>query len=152
MHGTWRISALAAALLAGCGSGDTASMLIEGPNHALTVVRDKAFAWSDWEVSMVVARQQECMRRHKLRPVGEGAFKVEVFRTDTAFILRQGKNWYVTETQKCDLQQFKTPPPEPGELLGAFQVRDGGLKFVENPKAKTAPPAPAADTPTAPVR
>ena len=82
------------------------------------------------------ATSQECdwlveRCRHHLKPAPDGALKVEVYDSGTgAYILRQGKRWYVTETKNCQLQQFKEPPPEPGTLLGAFRVKGGELRFV----------------------
>jgi hypothetical protein len=136
MGASWRCAlALAgAALLAGCGSSDSASYLIDGTGaHALTLIRDRSYAWSDaWNLVLVVVNDPECQRRHELKPGGgNDNFKVEVYRAGAgAYILRQGKRWYVTDTAKCQLQQFKEPPPEPGELIGTFVTRGEPLHFA----------------------
>ena len=131
--------------LSGCGSSDTASYLIKGAPHSLSLIREKQFIWdSEWSVSLVTANSPECMRRHKLQPSPDGEFKVELYRSlEGNFILKQGNNWYVTETQKCRLQQFKEAPREPGDSLGSFEIKDDTLQFVtaSNPVAPTAPPA-----------
>lgn len=118
-------------LIAGCSS-DSAFMPITGSDHGITLVRTKDYPWSDGgELALVATRMPDCQRRHHLKPAPDGALKVEVYDSGTgAYILRQGKRWYVTETKNCQLQQFKEPPPEPGTLLGAFRVKGGELRFV----------------------
>ncbi|QDX81413.1 hypothetical protein B9N43_09245 [Denitratisoma sp. DHT3] len=124
-------SCLLALLLTGCDA-DSASYLIDGNrDHSLSVLRDKPWPWSDWEVSLVVTRLPECMRRHRLKNApADGNFKLELYESlEGGFILHQGKRWYVTETGKCAFQAFKEPPPEPGLPLGTFDEKDGSLKF-----------------------
>ena len=136
-----------ATLLSACGSTDSASYQIGGAQHSLSLIRNQQYAWDKgWEISLVTAHSPECMRRHKLQPAPEGAFTAELFRSlEGNYILKQGNNWYVTETQKCQLQQFKQPPREPGDAVGTFNEKDGLLQFVAVPKPPaTAPAAPAA--------
>lgn len=123
------------AVLAGCGSTDMASMPIQGSDHSLTLVREKPYAWSTgWDVAVVVARMPDCMRRHHLKHMGDGIFKVEVFRTPQArWILHQGKRWYIADTESCRLQQFEEPPEQTGDLVGNFDDRGGQLTFEQNP-------------------
>lgn len=131
---------LLALMLAGCDA-DSASYMIHGNrDHSLSLLRDKPWPWSDWELSMVVTRQPECMRRHRLKDAPEdGAFKLELYESlEGGYILRQGKRWYVTETGKCQLQAFKAPPVEPGILLGTFEEKNGSLKF-KSATAKAVP-------------
>ena len=137
------LGATGALLLAGCGSTDSASYQISGPQHSLSLIRNKQFAWDKgWEVSLVSARNPECMRRHKLQPAPDGEFKAELFRSlEGNYILQQGNNWYVTETQKCQLQQFKQAPREPGDPLGTFNEKEGLLQFVAAPKTVALPAA-----------
>ncbi|MBI5923683.1 MAG: hypothetical protein HY847_18815 [Betaproteobacteria bacterium] len=145
----------AAALLTACGSTDSASYQIHGAQHSLSLIRNRQFAWDKgWEISLVAARNPECMRRHKLQPAPEGAFTAELFRSlEGNYILKQGNNWYVTETQKCQLQQFKQSPREPGDALGTFNEKDGLLQFVAAPKPPAAAPvtAPVAAPAAAPA-
>lgn len=132
---------LAILTLAACGREDAASYLIDGSSrHSFSLMRDKPFFWSGgWDVTLVVTQVPECLRKHKLAHASDDNFKAEFYRTfDGAYILRQDNNWFVTETQKCQLQQFKTPPPEPGELLGTFQEKDGVLQFVATGKPAAA--------------
>lgn len=117
--------------LAGC-SAEPASLLIAGSEVALTVERTQPNFWTDgWELSLTVRRNPECQRRHHLKPTTSNGLKVEVYSPEPAvYILRQGKRWYVTELKTCGFQAFKEPPPEPGELLGAFREKAGVFKFV----------------------
>jgi hypothetical protein len=128
-----RLGAAVAAVLvvAGCSS-DAASYLIDGPDTSLTLVREKPYFWSkNWELSLVATRLPECMRRHELKPATDNGFKLEVFRTlEGGYILKQDGNWYVVDLQQCRLQTFTTPPREPGDRAGAFEVKDGRLQFV----------------------
>ena len=121
---------LLATLLAGCAK-EPAGYMIEGGNHSLTVERNKPYFWSDgWELDLIVTRYPECQRRHPLKKAGE-KFRVDLYRTPTgAFILNQGKRWYVAETQDCRMQQFEDEPPEPGEFLGSFRVKNDVFAFV----------------------
>lgn len=126
------ILAAVALSLAGCGGGDAASMVLGGnKDHSLALTRERNFVWSDWTVYLVISNYPDCARRHPLKPVSSGAtLKVEVYRDALdAFVLRQGKRWYVAEPKTCQFQQFKEPPEEPGELLGRFVEVDGALQF-----------------------
>jgi hypothetical protein len=42
----------------------------------------------------------------------------------------------VAETKACGWQQYKEPPPEPGELIGTFQSRDDALLWVDKTEKK----------------
>jgi len=129
-------------LLTACGSSDSASYLIDGPSHSLTLVRNQTFAWSDdRELELVTTNTPDCMRRHRLKAAPDAGFKLEVFRAiEGGIILKQGSNWYIADIQKCLLQQYSVPPVEPGDALGAFTIKDQRLVFVAAAKAP-APPA-----------
>lgn len=138
--------ALSATLLSACGSIDSAAYLISGASHSLSLVRTKTFAWSsEWELALVAAHAPECQRRHKLQPVSGTEFKVDLYRSlEGNYIIRQGNHWYVTETRNCRLQKFPAPPREPGDLLGAFEEAEDGIKFTAAPGAATPRPTLAA--------
>lgn len=123
-------------LLAGCEI-EPAAYLIDGGNHSLTVERKKDYFWSSgWELDLVVTRYPDCQRRYPLKKAGEKV-RVDLYRVETgAFILNQGKHWYVAETRDCRFQQFADEPAEPGEYLGAFRPKDGELTFVPNKNNK----------------
>lgn len=125
-------TAAAALLLSACGS-ETSSFMIDGNDTALTLERIKEYPWSEWELELIVRRNPDCQRRHKLKPTNSDSVKVELFSPEPGvFIVRQGKRWYVTELATCQLQSFKEPPPEPGQPVGNFVTKDGKLKFVRD--------------------
>lgn len=143
-----RIATLSAALLAlaGCGSSETASLMIDGSDTAVTLERIKPWVWSEgWELEMTVRRNPDCQRRHTLKPATGDVVKVELFTPEPyVFIVRQGKRWYVTELKTCQLQAFKEAPPEPGRPVGVFQAKGDRFVYVADPQARqAAPPAPA---------
>ena len=75
----------------------------------------------------------DCQRRHHLKPTAAARSRSRcIAREPAVYILRQGKRWYVTELRNCGFQAYKEPPPEPGDLIGAFQDKDGVFKFVES--------------------
>lgn len=118
--------------LTACGVTDGAAYKVGGSREqTLSLIREQDWLWSDFDLSIVVARQPDCMRRHHVKPISRGAtLKVELYRSlEGGFILRQGKRWYVAETGQCQLQQFDAPPTDPGDVLGAFVVEDGNLQF-----------------------
>ncbi|MBA3032767.1 MAG: hypothetical protein KKF85_05380 [Gammaproteobacteria bacterium] len=127
---------LVAPLLAGCEI-EPAAYLIDGGNHSLTVERKKAYFWSTgWELDLVVTRYPDCQRRYPLKKAGEKV-RVDLYRVEPgAFILNQGKHWYVAETRDCRFQQFKEEPDEPGEYIGSFRPKDGELTFVPSKNDK----------------
>ena len=130
---------LSVLLLTACGDTQHAAYLITGPQHSLTLTRQQAFIGSEWETELVVARFPECQRRYPLKELVADSVKIDVYRTEPGvFILNSGKRWYVTETQTCRFEQFKEPPPAPGDLIGSFQVREGKLEYKD-----AAPPAPS---------
>ena len=127
-------SALLCLTLAGCSSGDFVSYVFDGnKDSSLSLSRERNFLWEDWTPYLVVTRLPTCQRRFALKPVASDlSFKVELYRADAgAFILRQGKRWYVADINSCQFQQFKDLPPEPGTLLGAFVEGDAGLQFKQ---------------------
>ncbi len=129
------LAGLAALPLAGCGSNDTASFMLDGPDTALTLERNKSYFWSDeWDLQLVVRRFPDCQRRHDLKAASGNGFKMELFSPSPGvFIVKQGKRWYVTTLQTCDLQAYKEPPPEPGTPVGSFAEKDGVLGFAKAP-------------------
>ncbi|RTL53107.1 MAG: hypothetical protein EKK46_09510 [Rhodocyclaceae bacterium] len=129
----------AALLLTACGGGDDVSYLVGGSKtQYLSVQRERTWLWSDWQVSVVVSRYPDCVRRHHVKNVSKDVvFKVELYRPlEGGFILHQGKRWYVADTAQCQLQQFEEPPAEPGDLLGTFAEVNGALQFKAEDAAK----------------
>jgi hypothetical protein len=126
--------------LAGCAK-EPAGYQIAGGNLSITIERVQSYFWSNgWELNLIVQRNPDCQRRHALKPTTGDKVRVDLYSPEPAvYILKQGKRWYVTELRNCGFDTFKEPPPEPGELVGTFQEKDGVFKFVES-KDKTAKP------------
>jgi hypothetical protein len=125
--------AVLAVLISGCAK-EPAAYLISGSDISLTVERIKPNFWtSGWELDVIARQNPNCQRRHHLKPTKSDKVKVEVYTPQRGvFILRQGKRWYVTDLRTCDMSTYKDPPPEPGELVGAFMEKGGEFKFVES--------------------
>jgi hypothetical protein len=144
--GAWGAVLAGGFLLAGCGGSDVASYLVDGTSdQALTVMRDKAYAWNkSWEVAVVLRRKPDCQRRHPLQKAGDGDFRLEVYRNAGGeLLLHQGQYWYLADLNNCELQQAAAAPAEAGEPIGTFETRGGPLTFV----AAAAPAAAAPDQP-----
>ena len=123
----------AALLLAGCES-DGASFLVNGNSLAVSVVRHKAYPGAPWELALVVRNDPVCQRKHRMKDVS-GTTKVELYQPSPgAWILRQGKRWYVAELKTCGFEQFKEEPQQPGDLIGTFVVRDGTFRYESETK------------------
>ncbi|MDX9706824.1 MAG: hypothetical protein RBT86_04500 [Azospira sp.] len=126
--------ALFVPLLAACVN-DGIGMVIDGPDHAISLLREQPRFWEKrMELKIVVSRLPDCQRRHNLQPAAiDPGFKVEIYTTgpDT-YLLEQGKHLYLTETQTCRGFQKLTevPPGGKGELLGVFREEKGKLVFV----------------------
>lgn len=129
---------LLAGLLGGCEIQNASLTIGEGNDAAVTLSRKKDYFWSDgWQLDLTVRNNPECQRRHRLKPVGDGALKVELFSPEPmVFILKQGKRWYVTSLKTCELQPFKEEPPVPGEPKGMFQAKNGELRYIAVDAAK----------------
>lgn len=129
-------------LLAGC-SDQRATFEIQGGAHALSLIRITRFPWENSaQYSLVAARMPDCMRKHVLPDAGLNV-KTEVYSPgNNAWIVRQGRRMFVTETRTC--QGFasldKAPEEGLGELVGTFEMRSGKLVFTAAPKAPV--PAP----------
>lgn len=127
-----------ALLLAGCGS-DGASFAIDGNTRALSVMRQKAYPGAAWELALVVRNDPVCQRRHRMKDVS-GNTRVDLYQpAPGAWVLNQGKRWYVAELKSCGFEQFKEEPQQPGELVGTFLTRDD--TFVFEPVARAKPAA-----------
>lgn len=126
--------ALLPLLLAGC-INDGIGMRIDGPEHAVSLVREQKLFWEKrMDLEVIVARLPDCQRRHKLQSAAVSPnFKVEVYMTaPNNFLLEQGKNLYSVETQTCQkFAKLDEPPKEgKGELVGVFREDKGKLVFV----------------------
>lgn len=125
---------LLAPWIAGCVN-DGAAMLIDGPNHAISLLRAQPRFWEKKvELEIIVARIPDCQRRHTLQPVNAAPdFRIDVYSPgpDT-YLLVEGRNVYLTETQTClGFQRLDADPPGGrGDLLGSFREENGALIFA----------------------
>ncbi|MCK9388824.1 MAG: hypothetical protein M0Q22_10600 [Sulfuritalea sp.] len=127
--------------LSACGDTQHAAYLIGGPQHSLTLTRQQDFVGSEWNTELVVARFPECQRRFPLKEMVGDNVKMDVYRAEPGvFILNYGKRWYVTETKTCRFEQFKAPPPEPGDVIGSFLAKDGNLEYKSKEEKKPSAP------------
>jgi hypothetical protein len=121
-------------LLSGC-INDGIAMRIDGPEHAVSLLRGQKVFWEKkMDLEVVVARMPDCQRRFSLEPAAVSPrFKVDVYMTGpNAFLLEQGKYLYSVETQTCQKFEKLAAPPEggKGELVGVFREEAGKLVFV----------------------
>ena len=118
-----------------------AAFLIDGRDQSISLVREQQFFWND-EVSqaIVVSRMPTCLRRYSIKSGVAGSVKMEVFEAGSSlWALKQGKNWYLASTEKCEFQRWTEPPDEPpGRLVGTFSRKNDKLEFV--PADKPAKP------------
>ncbi|MDR1853931.1 MAG: hypothetical protein LBR05_03385 [Azoarcus sp.] len=133
-----RALALAAALpfVAACENSAT-SMMIDGREHALVLVREQNMFWKDEVTQYILAsRLPVCQRRVKIHPGRKAMEPIEVYEAgDRLYALRQGAQWYLASTESCAVQDWAKPADqEPGAALGRFVKGADGIAFVPAPK------------------
>jgi len=126
--------ALCLPVLSGCVN-DTIAMVIDGPSHAISLVRAQKLFWEKrMDLEIIVSRLPDCQRRHALQAAAVSpGFKIEVYGLgDDTYLLDQGGRLYLTETRTCQGFQTIAAPPAggKGDLLGVFREEHGQLVFV----------------------
>ncbi|MHB1373979.1 MAG: hypothetical protein ACYC5W_10515 [Thauera sp.] len=124
-------------VLAGCENSAT-SYMIEGSQHALTLVREQKFFWHDeLRQAVVVSRLPACQKRVRIHPGPTVLVEMRVYAAgDALWALHQGSRWYLVGTEACQLQDWDNPSNQPpGALLGSFVLKDGAPAFVPAPAA-----------------
>ena len=121
---------LAPLLLAGCENSATAYM-VEGSQHALILVREQPYFWTDTVNQAVIAsRLPACQRRVTIHPDATTLTEMEVFEAgDRLWALHQGARWYLASTERCQVQDWSAPAAPPGPLVGVFRVKAGAAVF-----------------------
>ena len=123
-------------LLAAC-SDQRASYEIKGSANSLSLIRVTGMPWEKTaEYSIVAARLPDCMRRHAMGKAPLNA-KVEIYSPgNDAWIVKLGRQMYVTETRSCEgfAKLDKAPDEGLGPLMGAFEMRAETLVFTAAPK------------------
>lgn len=126
-------------LLAGC-INDGAAYVIDGPQHALSLVREQNLFWEKQvELAVVVSRLPDCQRKHLIQKTSPST-KVELWQPGPGtFILKVGRNMYVTETRTCQgfARMDEEPPGGMGEQLGTFGVKKGSFAFIPAARPET---------------
>jgi len=124
---------LAALVLAGCENSGTAYM-IDGKEHALILVREQRWFWSDEvEQAVVASRLPDCQRRVAIWPGTTAGPDMDVYEAGyRLWALHQGPRWYLASTDKCLVQDWNDPPANPpGAQVGTFHMRDGVMVFEQ---------------------
>jgi len=149
------LALITAALATTACKDESASLLLDGPHHALTLNIRLPWPWSkEFELEAIMARMPDCQRRSRLDNAPLGDVHVEVFRppedtyAEPILIARQGATSYAVSEKSCELQRFKESPKDPGVKLGTFSIEGGALKFTPAPAL---PPTPTATPSVAPA-
>jgi hypothetical protein len=106
-------------------------------------VREQRWFWSsEVDQAVVVSRMPTCMRRHDIKSGVAGSVKMEVFEAGSSlWALKQGKNWYLASTEKCEFQRWTEPPDEPpGRLVGTFSRKNDKLEVHPRRQTRQAHP------------
>lgn len=110
-----------------------AAFMIDGKDQSIVLVREQHWFWdSEVDQAVVVSHMPACMRRYDIKPGVAGSVKMEVYEAgDYLWALKQGKNWYLASTEKCEFQRWTEPPDEPpGRLVGTFSRKNDKLEFI----------------------
>lgn len=135
------VAALALTGLSGC-ENDAASMMIDGKDHSISLLREQSWVWSSQvEQRFVVSRFPKCQRRYTVEPGLKQMQPVELYEVrPMLYVAKQGEVWYAIGTEECQLQKFQEKPERiPGRLVGQFEQGEQGLAFVAEAGS---PPAP----------
>lgn len=133
---------LSVMLLGACGDTQTAFVSEGNSDQSISVIREQAHAGGSWQSTLIVAGLPQCQRRFTLQDVAADRFRIDVYRPGPGlFILNAGKRWDVVELKSCSYQTYKTPPPEPGALVGSFEMVDGKLRYSAKNAARPGKPS-----------
>lgn len=131
---------LSTVMLGACGDTQMAFLGGDVGGQSLSLVREQAYLGGPWQTTLVVAGSPRCQRRFPLGGLAANEFSLDVYHPEAAvFILNVDKRWYVTELQDCGFQLYQRPPPEPGQLVGSFQMKNNKLRYVAKASAKPTP-------------
>ena len=137
------LALLVVPLLAAC-TDQRASFEIKGSANSLSLIRVTGMPWENTaEYSIVASRLPDCMRRHAMGKAPLNA-KVEIYSPgNDAWIVKLGRQMYVTETRTCEgfARLDKAPDDGIGSLMGTFEMRNDTLVFTAAPQAVAPPPS-----------
>ncbi|MDD2873671.1 MAG: hypothetical protein PHG21_08580 [Azoarcus sp.] len=120
-----------APLLSACENSAVAYS-IEGKEHAITLLREQPYFWSDEVTQYVVAaRLPKCQRKVRIHPGLTRMTDLEVYEAGyQMWALHQGARWYLASTEECKVQDWDNPDGNPpGVLKGHFHMKDGDPVF-----------------------
>ncbi|OYY95522.1 MAG: hypothetical protein B7Y41_03200 [Hydrogenophilales bacterium 28-61-23] len=125
--------------LTGCIQ-DSASYVLPGKDHAVTLVRNQTWFWLDtFDLEVIALRLPECNGGITVEavPLEEkiSFYKAPDEYPEPIFLLQTDKRLYAISTQSCQVQLFKETPANLGEKLGQFYEKDGKFQFVADKKA-----------------
>lgn len=118
-------------LLAACGGNQMAFLSEDDSAHSLTIERQQSYFGGPWETALIVAGMPQCQRRYHLEGFTGEDLRIDVYRPEPGvYILAAGQRWFVAELQRCGFQQYRQPPPQPGERIGGFEAAQGALRYL----------------------
>lgn len=127
-------------LLSACENSAVAYS-IEGKEHALTLLREQPYFWSDEVTQYVIAaRLPRCQRKVRIHPGRTQMVDLEVYEAGyQMWALHQGTRWYLASTEECKVQDWDNPDGvAPGPLKGRFHLQDGAPVFSPAAQAPAA--------------
>jgi hypothetical protein len=126
-------------LLGGCENSAT-SMLVDGKDHSLVLVREQPYFWSgEVRQFMIVSRLPRCQRRVSIHPGSATMTSIDVYEAgDMLWALNQGGRWYLASTESCQVQDWNDPAPGAlGAAVGRFERRGDDTVFTALTNQKT---------------
>lgn len=118
-------------LLTACGGSQLAFLSEGDSDHSLTIERRQSYVRAPWETALIVAGMPQCQRRYRLDGFSGETLRIDVYRPEPGvYILAAGQRWFVAELKQCGFQQYRQPPPEPGERIGVFETTQGALRYL----------------------
>ena len=129
---------LFALLLAGCENSATAFIVDGNKDHAIMLVREQRWFWSDEiDQAVIASRLPDCQRRVAIWPGTPSGPTMDIYEAGyQLWALNQGPRWYLASIEKCLVQDWdEAPETPPGPLVGRFVMRDGAPVFKTEGKA-----------------
>lgn len=118
-------SLLAPLLLAGCVN-DSASYMIQGNEHALTVRVVQDYFWSkNATLRLIAARLPDCQRQIELGEVSLSGLEIELLASGpNLYTLRSGEDMWHVDTQDCTELEAPEANTVTGQALGNFHLNE----------------------------
>lgn len=140
LHRRLLLLPLFALVLIGCENSATAFIVDGNKDHAIILVREQRWFWSDEiDQAVVASRLPDCQRRVAIGPGTSSGPTMDVYEAGyQLWALKQGQRWYLASIEKCLVQDWdEAPESPPGALVGSFVMRDGAPVFEAAANAAT---------------